>query len=104
MQKVYSHENLAMVNSAKNLLVLNGIACSIKNEYYAGGGHVGLSGIPVELWVEDSSQADNAIAILKQNLDPPGKGVDWKCPHCGETNSSSFEVCWQCQHAPSHQP
>lgn len=100
MDKVFSHENLAIVNSAKNLLELNNIACFIKNEYHAAGGHVGFSAIPVELWVHDSTQAATAQALLEKELAPDRQSEAWVCEHCGEKNSGSFEVCWQCQHAP----
>lgn len=103
MQRVYSHENLAIVNTAKGLLELNDIQCFIKNEYHAAGGHVGLETIPIELWVHDSEQADHAVSILEKELDPDRKQADWVCRHCGEKNDGSFETCWKCQRAPDDQ-
>lgn len=97
MQKVYSHENLAIVNSARNLLELRGINCFIKNEYHASGGHVGLGAVPIELWVYDSGQADNAISILKKELDDSSDKPQWTCSNCGELNDGAFDFCWKCQ-------
>jgi hypothetical protein len=100
MHKVYTHENLAIVSSAKNLLALNGIESSIKNEYYASGGHVGIESVPLELWVSDAAEAERAIAILEKELDPNSKRPQWQCPNCGEINEGSFDCCWQCQSLP----
>lgn len=100
MRKVYSHENLTMVTSAKNLLELNNIDCFIKNEFHASGGHVGFEAVPVELWVHNDAERDNAVTLLEKELSAANELPDWTCQHCGEENSGSFETCWQCQKAP----
>lgn len=86
-----------ILSSAKGLLELNNIDCVIKNQYHASGGHVGFESIPIELWVQDSDQADRAIAILEKELDPGNNKASWKCNYCGEENGGSFEICWKCQ-------
>jgi hypothetical protein len=97
MLKVYSHENLTILYSAKNLLELNNIICFVKNEHYASGGHVGLSTIPVELWVADADDASKALTILEQELGNSRQIPSWQCTNCGEENDGSFETCWKCQ-------
>ena len=97
MQKVYSHENLAIASSAKSLLELNGIDCFLKNEFHASGGHVGFEAVPIELWVYDSQLAHKAVNLLEQELNPANDEPDWQCRYCGETNDASFETCWKCQ-------
>ena len=97
MLKVYSHENLAILYLAKNLLELNNIACFVKNEHYASGGHVGISTIPVELWVADVDDASKALTILEQELSNSRQIPSWQCTNCGEENDGSFETCWKCQ-------
>ncbi len=99
MRKVYTHENLAIVTSAKNLLELNNIDSFLKNEFHASGGHVGFEAVPIELWVRDSAVADTAIAILEKELTEPEAGDAWDCVSCGEHNEASFETCWKCQQA-----
>ena len=96
MRKVYSHENLAMLQTAKGLLDLRGIDSFVKNEYHASGGHVGWESIPIELWVRNSADADTAIAILERELSEP-QLPDWTCSKCQEINAGSFETCWKCQ-------
>ncbi len=61
MRKVYSHENLMILNSANGLRELNDIDCFIKNEFHASGGHVGWESVPIELWVRDSNQEERSI-------------------------------------------
>jgi hypothetical protein len=97
MRKVYSHENLSILTSAKNLLRLNGIESFIKNEFHASGGHVGWGAVPLELWVHDDAQGKAAVEILDQELSSSNQGSPWTCKHCGEENADSFETCWQCQ-------
>ncbi len=104
MRKVFTHENLAIVSSAKNLLELNNIDCLVKNEFHASGGYVGFEAIPIELWVHDDAQAQQAIAILEEELAPDDPAQAWVCSHCGETNEGSFETCWKCQNAPQDSP
>lgn len=97
MQKVYSHENLAMVQTAKGLLEQDGIQSFLKNEYHAAGGHVGFEMIPVELWVHNSTDAVRAIDILQDQFRLDGDEPAWLCDKCAEENAGSFETCWKCQ-------
>ena len=98
MNKVYSHENLALVHSAKNLLEISGIECFLKNEHYATGGHAGLASFPVELWVTNSDDSAKAATILAKDLSSNDQQSAWICVECGEENDGSFEICWNCQH------
>ena len=97
MQRVYSHENMTILSSAKNLLELNGIDCFIKNEYHASGGHVGWGAVPVELWVYNEQAAERAMSILDKELNQSTDLPDWQCKHCAEWNAATFESCWKCQ-------
>lgn len=97
MQKVYSHENLAMVQTAKGLLELEGIQSFLKNEYHAAGGHVGFETIPVELWVLKSADAARAVSILEDRFRLDIEQASWLCAKCAEENAGSFETCWKCQ-------
>lgn len=64
--RVFSHENITIVHLAKNLLASHGINSIIKNEFHGGGGHVGLSIIPIELWVTDEMELDRAERLLRE--------------------------------------
>lgn len=102
MNKVFTHENLAIVSSAKSLLELNNIDSFIKNEFHASGGHVGFEAVPIELWVHDPEEAKRAIELLESSLDPDRQQPQWQCSHCGESNAGSFETCWKCQKPPEN--
>ena len=57
MKPVYTHQNIIIVSTAKNILENNGIDCFIKNEFSNSmGGELGLANIWVELWVSNENQ------------------------------------------------
>lgn len=97
MRKVYTHENLAILQTAKGLLEHNGIDCFVKNEYHASGGHVGLESVPLELWVHNSADAEKAISLLETEFSNSNEKPVWICNKCKEENDGSFETCWKCQ-------
>ena len=97
MRKVYTHENLTILQTAKGLLEHNGIDCFVKNEYHASGGHVGFESVPLELWVHNTSDAESAVSILEAGLSDSNRKPGWTCNKCNEENDGSFETCWKCQ-------
>ena len=97
MKPVYTHENNALVQNAKNLLENEGLNVVIKNEFSSGGaGDL----VPNETWPElcviDEKDYDKAIKILKSLSDKQDK-PDWVCHKCKEPNGAMFESCWNCQ-------
>lgn len=99
MAKVYSHESIVNLQTAKGLLAQNGINAIIKNEHVGAGGYVGLEIVPLELWVH-SSQALAAKALLKQAFTQTDEtSGEWMCPICHEKNFANFDFCWQCRTA-----
>ncbi len=97
MKKVYTHENLTMLQTAKGLLENSGVDCFVKNEFHASGGHVGLESVPLELWVHNSADAETAISLLESELSEQSDKPAWICSKCKEENDGSFETCWKCQ-------
>lgn len=101
MKLVYTHENAALAQNARNLLENAGIKTIFKNEFASGGaGDL----VPAETWPEihvlDDSDYDKANELLKALTDAAEK-PDWKCANCAEPNGAMFESCWNCQVAPS---
>ena len=96
MEKVYTHESIVILQTAKSLLAQNGINATIKNEHVGAGGYVGLEIFPLELWV-DSSVAAEAKTLLENAFDKSETLTEWICPKCNEKNFSSFDGCWKCQ-------
>ena len=66
--RVFSHENLAIVHNAKNVLETADIECQIRNEFHGGGGHVGLNIVPIELWVKHDTEISAASKLLTENM------------------------------------
>lgn len=93
MKMVYTNENNILVNSAKNLLVHNGLSVSVKNEHNSTGGHTLLANM--ELWVNHDADYADAMALLSA-LDNTDTSAEWVCAKCNETNDASFEICWNC--------
>jgi hypothetical protein len=49
-----------------------------------------------QVWVDDDAAADRAKAIIEEFTRKRPAGPSVKCPHCGEENPASFELCWNC--------
>ncbi len=100
MKLVYTHENTAIVQNAKNLLENNGIKVILKNEFASGGaGDL----VPAETWPEvyvlnkhDYTRAVELVSALSNKANEP----DWFCESCKEPNGAMFESCWNCQAVP----
>lgn len=100
MKVVYTHENTALAQNAKNLLENNSIKAIIKNEFASGGaGDL----VPAETWPEvhvlddsDYAKAVELLAVLSDKVNEP----DWICGSCSEPNGAMFESCWNCQAVP----
>ncbi len=79
----------------KNLLEEQGIECTIRNEFSAGGA-CDLAPFETwpELWVVDDRDEDRAQLIIQQLQQAADKEIC--CPQCGEVNAGSFKLCWNC--------
>ena len=95
MKLVYTNENNMLVNSAKNMLMHNGLSVYVVNEHNSTGGHVLLANM--ELWVNHDADYPTAMKLLSA-LENPDMAPDWTCAKCNETNDASFEICWNCGH------
>lgn len=100
MKLLYTHPNRILVENARNIVENAGIETRLQNEF-AGGGIGELAPIDawVELWAVHEQDYEKAKAVLDTAFAPSDE-LDWRCPKCGEANSSAFEVCWQCQSSP----
>lgn len=104
MKRIYTHENNAIVQNAKNYLENNGIQTIIKNEF-ASGGAGDLA--PTETWpalcLLNESDTEKATELLQVLVDTM-QNADWVCKQCDESNGAMFEYCWNCQSpTPAHE-
>lgn len=97
MKLVYTHENMTIVHSAKNILEMNGINCLLKNEHgNTMGSEFGISNL-AEVWVLNSDNYEEALTIIEDKVTNPAEKSLWVCGECKEENEGSFEICWKCQ-------
>lgn len=88
-----------MATNIKNLLELAGITVQVKNEFASGAvGDIGAFDAWVELWIEEKNEQQAKIII--EQAKHKSEQQDWFCRHCKESNSASFEICWQCGNEP----
>lgn len=98
MKLIYTSQDRFIVWGVKNTLELAGYACSIRNEYAAGGaGDIAPIETWPEVWLDNEKQYDEALSYLERNiLQQDSTRQDWICSQCGETNGAAFEFCWSC--------
>ena len=97
LSRVYSSPLLAMVYHVLNVLEINGITCSITNEYLASAvGELPPTECWPQLWVSDHD-LDKAQQIVQELLTDEGSAQPgWRCPQCGEELEGQFTECWNC--------
>ena len=97
MKMVYTNENRFLVGNAKNILELQGIDVTLKNEFASGAiGEVSAFDAWVEVWVLNDADYEDACSIIESSLSKEGDD-EWVCTSCKEKNDASFETCWNCQ-------
>lgn len=100
MKCIYTHENVVVLHSVKNILALNNIESFVKNEHSIPiGARHGINNIFLELWILNDQDFEKASAIIDREVNNPEVKASWTCSVCGEANEGSFEICWKCQSA-----
>ena len=97
MKRIYSGPVLALVENMKNVLQLNGIRCTITNQYLSAGvGEIPPIESWPQLWVaeEDVEQASEVMEAATKDLGEEQK--TWVCPKCNEVVEGQFAECWNC--------
>lgn len=98
MKRIYTHDNVVVLHSVKNILAINNIESFVKNEHTipAGARH-GINNIFHELWILNDQDYDAAIGVIETEVENPAPKSSWVCGNCNEENAGSFELCWKCQ-------
>jgi putative signal transducing protein len=98
MKQIYTHENIMVLHSVKNILALNDIEAFVKNEHtIPNGARHGIDNIFLELWIVNDQDFTKASSIIEEQLTNPEPSENWTCTKCNEDNDGSFELCWKCQ-------
>lgn len=98
MKRIYTHDNIVVLHSVKNILALNKIETFVKNEHTipAGARH-GINNIFHELWILNDQDYDAAAGLIETEVENPAPTASWVCQRCEEQNEGNFDLCWQCQ-------
>lgn len=100
-QAIYSAETLMQVEHIRAVLVHEGIACSIRNQYL----NAALGELPPfecwpELWLEREQDSSRAQQIIEAYLQAPQREYsNWICSRCQESIEGQFSQCWHCGEA-----
>lgn len=98
MKMIYTNENGFIVNNIKNLVETQGIEVFLKNEFAQGAvGEISAFDSWPEVWIVNDIDYSRAIEIVNSSQNSKNE-IEWTCSSCSEKNSSSFEICWNCQH------
>lgn len=98
MKHVYTHDNIVVLQSAKNILMQNDVEAFIKNEHtIANGARHGIENTFLELWIVNNQDFQKAKEIIADRLTNPSEKPAWTCRKCDEQNDGSFDFCWKCQ-------
>lgn len=98
MKHVYTHDNIVVLHSVKNVLSRHDIESFIKNEHSVPvGAQHGINNIFHELWIVNDADQAQASRIIKDEFESVGSKDEWICSRCHEQNDGSFEICWKCQ-------
>jgi hypothetical protein len=98
IKHIYTHYNIMVLHSVKNILSMHSIESIVKNEHTVPvGPQHGINNIFHELWLLNDEDFDKATAIIESEFENPDPGIPWYCSKCGEENEGNFEVCWNCQ-------
>lgn len=102
MKRVYTNDNIVVVQNVRNVLALSSIESFVKNEHTVPvGAHHGINNIFHELWILNDEDYKKASAIIENEIENPRSRDAWICSNCNEDNEGSFEICWKCQKEPS---
>jgi len=98
MKKLFASQNLVEVESLKELLENNGIACMIKNQRASSlAGEVPFAEVFPELWVINDEDVDAARDLMEEQRKAKDvNGSAWRCFGCGERHVGTFSACWKC--------
>jgi len=97
LKRVHNAANLPEAHLIRDALQQRGIVAHVFNANASSvAGELPLDAALPQVWIENPAQAAHAREIVVAFLQRPPLGPPVKCPHCGEENPSSFEVCWKC--------
>lgn len=96
MRRVYVATTPLDAYLLRDLLSHAGIEAQVFNEFARGAlGDIPLDAAQPQLWVDDEDQ-QRAESLVREFSARRAVAGTLSCPHCGEENPDSFELCWKC--------
>ena len=97
MIRIYSASSLPEAHLLLHRLRAERISARVFNENAQGGaGELPLTDIYPEVWIECSEDEVRARQIVREFESRPAPAGSLVCGTCGESNPSTFEICWKC--------
>lgn len=99
MKRVYTSDSVPMAWHVRNVLQQHDITTTLKNDkLYSVSGEIPFTECMPEVWVRNDLDFLRAQQIISElEAAPEVDGEDWVCTGCGESNTVTFEICWNCQ-------
>ena len=98
MKMVFTSEDIVYLHHLKNILEAKEIECLIKNDRLASiSGEIPMGACWPELWVLNAMYEKWAKELISESKKITDDDENWTCKNCGETHSSRFTDCWNCQ-------
>ena len=97
MKRVFTAANLPEAQLLSDYLESRGVRARIFNANASSAlGELPLEASLPQLWVERDDEAARAKDLIDTYFRKTPTGPPVRCPHCGEENPGSFELCWNC--------
>ncbi len=108
LREVYSAADVHEAHFIRSGLEEVGIEARVVGDHLQSAvGELPAIAIAPRIWVH-AEKFDAARKFItefeaRRNSKSPATG-QWTCGECGETNESSFDICWSCQTARDGEP
>jgi hypothetical protein len=95
LKRVFRAASLLQVAHARNVLIMAGIRCELRNQYLAGAmGDLPMMETWPQLYVDDEDERLALGALARAAA--ATAGMPWTCATCGEQSEPQFTQCWRC--------
>ena len=98
---IYRANSILEANVVKGLLTGEQIEVILQGEHLIGAiGELPPTDVTIGVMIHTYKQVVGAMIIdqyLKNQMATQNTDDDWYCRGCGESNTTQFEICWNCQ-------
>jgi len=105
MVRIYQAQHVVEAYIVHHLLLQKGVESEVFYDDIHGSGLGPF--MQASVWLIDHDDAGFARRLIREQertIRNTDAGTDYKCSECGESNPSTFEVCWSCGHDSQRRP